>query len=223
MTDHLRTTPKSTPIPSYDPAPSGDFAAQALTGAGVTGVLIGRLAVWSWLTRGDTHRFTKDVDIAVAQAELPAVRAWLRAHDIQGLELPIGGVAVRLADPGGTEDQAKTIRVDFIDRTNPEYGDFGDVVTAAVADARQRNQSVRIGKSELLVVSPTYLVLLKLIAGRGKDDDDIEDLLRQAEVDVGFLRKTMAAHPKLAAFRSRFEDKLMRMGHADARRDYDLS
>lgn len=217
-----RDTPKSTPIPAFNPAQSGEFAAAALAGACVPGVLIGRLAVWSWLSNEDEHRFTKDLDLAVARADLPAVRAWLRENRVATRELPIGGVAVRM-DSADADDETNAIRVDFIDRTSEEYGDFGDLVTAAVADAQNRNQTVRVGKANLLVVSPTYLVLLKLIAGRRKDDDDVEDLLRQAEVDVDFIRATLTSHPNLAVFRSRFEDKLVRTGHARARRDYNLS
>ena len=58
-----RRTPKSTPIPTYDPAPSGDFAAQALTGANITGVLIGRLAVWSWLAMKLAKHFRVKIEL----------------------------------------------------------------------------------------------------------------------------------------------------------------
>jgi hypothetical protein len=44
--DRKRTTPRSTPVPAFDPAPSGDFAGRAVAGAGVAGVVIGRIAVW---------------------------------------------------------------------------------------------------------------------------------------------------------------------------------
>jgi hypothetical protein len=221
MSGYRRTTPRQSPVPAYDPAPSGAFAARALAGAGVEGALIGRLAVWSWLSDEGSHRFTKDVDLAVSRSDMPALRAWLATEGVHALELPIGGVAVRLPDPtaAGSLDAIASVRVDFIERTNAEYGDFGDVFGAAVADAQARGQRVQIGDTALLVVSPTYLVLLKIIAGRAKDDDDIEDLLRQAEVDVDFLRETMRQHRGLAAFRTRFEDKLRRIGHAQARRD----
>lgn len=89
------TTPRARPLPAFDPAASGEFARAALDGAGGAGALIGQLAVWSWVDEDDRHRFTKDFDLAVAPADLPAICSWLASAGITPRELPIGGVAVR--------------------------------------------------------------------------------------------------------------------------------
>jgi len=216
------TTPRETPLPAFSPRNSGDFAGRVLAETGVQGVLIGRLAVWAWISE-DQHKFTKDVDLAVLPQELPLLCNWLRTHGIATRELPIGGVGVRLPSPSDPDDDASAIRVDFIDRTNPEWGDFGDLVAEAVADARERAQTVRVGHARFLVVSPTWLVVLKLLAGRGKDDDDVRDLLQAGQVDADFIRECMRRHRNLAILRSRFEEELRRSGHPAARRGYEES
>ncbi len=211
-----RTTPRSRPLPVFDPGPSGAFAREALDAAQVTGVLIGRLAVWSWLADEARHRFTKDLDLAIAPADLPAVCAWLEARGVQAHDLPMGGVAVRLpvADAGGP-----SVCVDFITRSNPEWGDFGLLMAELIADAVASGHTVRVGGTTLPVASPTYLALSKLVAGRDKDLEDLSDLLREAEVDVAALRTKLSTTPTLAVLRSRFEELLERVGHPLARRD----
>ena len=214
-----KTPPKPIQIPAFDPRNSGEFAARVLAKVGVDGVLIGRLAIWAWVPDSGKHRFTKDVDLAVLPAELADLRATVRAEKLATRELPIGGFAVRLPNPIDPADEAGEIRVDFIDRTNLEWGDFGDVVAAAILDARQTGQRARLGRAELLVVSPSWLVILKLLSGRGKDDEDIKDLLRMVDVDVPFIRTQFQRFTNLAGLRTRFEEALVAMGHRAARRD----
>jgi hypothetical protein len=115
-----------------------------------------------WRADEGRHRFTKDLDLALTQAELAAMRAWLAANAVATQELPIGGVAVRVPNATDPDDESRAIRVDFIDRSNPKHGDFADVMAAAVADARSRGQHVQVGTARFLVVSPAYLVVLKL-------------------------------------------------------------
>ena len=64
------------------------------------------------------------------------------------------------------------------------------------------------------------LVVLKLVSGRGKDDEDIKDLLRLADVDVPFIRAQFRRFRNLAGLRTRFEDVLDAIGHPAAKRDY---
>ena len=52
-------------LPKFDPAPSAKFAYNVLEALGINGVLIGRLAVWTWLTDSSDHIFTKDFDLAI--------------------------------------------------------------------------------------------------------------------------------------------------------------
>ena len=53
--------------------------------------------------------------------------------------------------------------------------------------------------------------------------DDVHDLLRQAEIDVAFLRARLGSDLRLQVLATPFESLLARTGHPAARRDYDAS
>lgn len=216
----MTSTPPTIRIPAYDPGPSGQFAAQVLATAGVRGALIGRLAVWAWLPDSGDHKYTKDVDIAVAPADLPTICACLQRMGIVAHNLPIGGVAVRLPAPDGSQAWAQQVRVDFIARNDEELGDLGSAVAQAVAQAVARDVRAAIGTAQLWVVNAEWLVPLKLVAGREKDDEDVRDLIRSSGLDVDEVRRNLRTHPLLLGQVGRFEQLLIRLGHAKARRRY---
>ena len=56
---HHRAKSMSASLGVFDPSPSGRFAARALAESGVEGALIGRLAVWAWLSDPSDHAYTK--------------------------------------------------------------------------------------------------------------------------------------------------------------------
>jgi len=198
-------------VPAFDPTPSARFAHRALAGANVPGALIGRLAVWAWLPDESDHEFTKDLDVAVTQADMALVRSWVDRQGLSTRALTIGGVNVRHPGSG--------VNVDFIDRS----AGLGGLFSEAVANAIQSGELTRVGEIDLPLVAPEYLVTMKLATGEDKDERDAERLLRVVEdLDLEHVRRLCEAHLGIAG-RNRLEVLLRSMGHPEARpkRRYD--
>lgn len=214
-----KKTDREVEIPVFDPRPSAAFAVKLLTSAHIPFVLGGRLAVWAWVRDPAEHRFTKDVDVFVPPGFAAAAVLQLRKERFAGeiLNLQIGGISAQWKN---LKDKTQSIKIDFIERTNPEWGDIGSLVKEAILEADEALRTVKIGSTTLPLVSIDYLILFKLVSGREKDDDDIVDLLRQSEVNVDFLRTKLKTEPTLQSCRSRFEDFLRRTHHAKAKRTY---
>lgn len=109
-----------------------------------------------------SERLTADIDI-VAQAPLPS-------------ELPEDGV---LGIGGAKTHTPSGVPLNWISR----WGDFAHVFNEALQHG-QPLESVPIP-----VASPEYLVAMKMIAGRDKDDLDLIALLQSGEVDIAKARR----------------------------------
>lgn len=207
------TRPAARTVPTFDPGPSARLADQALRDTGVTAVVIGRVAVWAWVTSPSEQAYTKDLDFAVARADVPKLRAWATKNGLAVAALPIGGI--------NASDEAAGLSVDFIDRSSGDWGDLSGLFAAAIA-AAQSGARANVGGRELLLVPPSHLVAMKLCSGRGKDDEDARRLLTHAAVDVAVVRTLLKAHGGPAA-QGRFEELLQTMGHSKAKKRYKLS
>ena len=166
-------------FPTFDPNPSGKFAHDVLLAAHVDGVLIGRLAVWSWVPEESEHAFTKDLDIAVSRDALLKIRSWLNAQSITVRDLSIGGLNVTA--PEG-------INVDFIDRAS-ELGNLGPLFEDAVRASYESGKTVKIGGEELFLVTLEHLVAMKMSTLERKDEEDAERLLQYSPVEIDTLRR----------------------------------
>lgn len=204
-----RSDAKGKAAPSFDPAPSGAFAAKLLGRARVATAVIGRLAVWHWIPNPSEHEFTKDLDFAIAREDMPRLLAELNRTGVHQASLSIGGV--------NAYDDASHINVDFIDRASSEWGDLSGLFNEAIARAPD---SLRIGAAVFPVVSPEHLVAMKLATGAGKDERDVERLLEWVVgLDIELVRDLIRRHMG-ALFLGRFEEILRRVGHPLAKRSY---
>jgi hypothetical protein len=171
-------------------APSGLLAdiARLLDQAGVGYAVIGGHAVNVWLE----PRFTADIDVTVSAD--PAAIARLRdvlaaagyseviAH---GSELPSGPDFVRWVSSRGDPVEIQVAKTSFQD----------EVIRRAVRAA-----------SGVLVATREDLIVLKLIADRGKDRADLEGLCALPDVDWTYVERWAQAWDvleRLARFRAR--------------------
>lgn len=207
-----RVRKKNGKLPVFDPNPSGRFVRRVLDETGVRGILIGRLAVWVWLSEEKNHAFTKDMDIAVTQEGLNRIRNWLNDQNIQYLGLEIGGISV---------DHAGQINVDFITRCC-EFGDFSPLFEDAIHHATEHGETIEAGNGRLAVVSPEHLVAMKIGTGEKKDEDDAAALLRDADIHISNTRSIILRFLGPGSL-SRFEVMLRNIGHPDARSGYKVS
>lgn len=189
-------------LPKFDPAPSARFAARALREVDVPGALIGRLAVWAYLPLEEEHEFTKDLDIALHREHMPLVRLWIERQGLSTRMLAIGGVNVYHPDSG--------VNVDFIDRTGRRFGDLGALFGEAVEAAVEVGETASVEGTELLLVPPEYLVVMKLVAGERSDEADLKRLVTHVDVDLDFVRGVVERHAP--ALLSRFEVLLREAG-----------
>lgn len=130
-----------------------------LDGLGIRWVLIGALAANRYRI---TTRLTQDVDLLLAGMG-PGLERLER-------ELATGGWSVRRATPGG----------EILRLRHEELG-AADLIVAAtgyegVAIARARVEHLGVG-TDVLVLAPEDVIVLKLIAARAQDVADIEAIL----------------------------------------------
>jgi hypothetical protein len=205
-----RNKPKKLPV--FDPNPSGRFVHEVLKETGVNGVLIGRLAVWVWLSSEKKKAFTKDMDIAVTRKGLHRIRKWLLDREIQYLDLTIGGINV---------ERSGQINVDFITRSC-DFGDFSPLFEDAIESAVETGDRIDVGEGRLAVVSPEHLTAMKIGTGEKKDEEDAEALLLEADIRIDAVRSLIATYLGPGTL-SRFEVMLRNVGHPDAKAGYPLS
>ena len=105
-----RRKAKPRQIPTFDPVPSAQFGLEILDRSKSRRALIGRVAMWYWLDDEADHEYTKDVDFAVPQANIPSILEVLHQTDAEVSQLTIGGVNARISKQG--------VRTDFIDRSS---------------------------------------------------------------------------------------------------------
>jgi hypothetical protein len=106
--------------------------------------------------------------------------------------------------------------VDFIDRTDPRWGDLGALYGEAVADALRSGESVKVGSVDLPLVAPEFLVTMKVGTGEREDEADARRLLEAvADLDVERVRALVRAHLGPAGI-GRFEALLREAAHPAA-------
>ncbi|MCP4135874.1 MAG: hypothetical protein GY754_33205 [bacterium] len=138
MTQRENTNMKKAPnniLPFFDPKPSGRFAVDLLEKTGHKGILIGRLAVWSFLKDTSEHSYTKDLDMAVSGQACFEIRNYLKDKNVTVSNLLIGGINVKSSD---------NINIDFIDRSSEEWGDYSSLFDEAINEAVRSNRTIRL-------------------------------------------------------------------------------
>jgi len=97
-------------FPKFDPEKSGEVADRIMTESNTKGILIGRLAIWAWLSDdAGNQAYTKDMDIAVSKRDFPAILAYLANKLYKTRQLPIGGVNVASKMERKDEEDAKRL------------------------------------------------------------------------------------------------------------------
>ncbi len=172
--------PRPLSFEAFDPWPSIRTGLQLVGAAQVPFALVGRLAVWAWVS-ADEQEFTKDVDFAVPSGNMVRLEEVAREHGYETTSLPIGGFAIR---DGQT-------RVDFIDRRV----DFADLYADAVlvANRDQITTTTDDGK-RIPVASPEHLVAMKLATGDPRDERDVERILGARGQDYAACRQLVRKH-----------------------------
>lgn len=109
-----------------------------------------------------SKRLTEDIDLAVTK--LPSFA--------KGEPLAIGGVSVKFDE----------VEIDFIKR-NDEYK---SLYSAAIAKAKVHPEF------GVKVVAPEYLVAMKMVAGRQKDELDLYYLLSSVKLNAALLKQVVS-------------------------------
>ena len=203
-------------FPKFDPEKSGKLADKAMRESRTKGILIGRLAVWAWLSDdAGTQAYTKDMDIAVSRKDFPAILAYLERKPYKTRQLPIGGVNVA--------DEEEGISIDFIHRGSEEWGDLSPLFEAAIEKALEAKDTVDIGGVRFLVVPVEFLVVMKIATMERKDEDDAKRLLENIDrIDIDELR-SMVRFFLGPLINAKLENMLREIGHPRAKRKYRLS
>lgn len=170
-------------ISVFDPGPSGRFAAKILRETNVPGAVIGRIAVWYWVPDPSEHAHTKDLDLAIKQQDMVWIRKALTGMSTR--ELSIGGINVKADD----------VNVDFIDRSNPQWGDLSSLFSEAVYAAHAKGATVDIGGETLFVTPPEYIATMKIATGESDDEEDAGRLLSLTPgIDIKQIRDLVSKH-----------------------------
>jgi hypothetical protein len=148
----------------------------ALEAHGVPYAVIGGNAVAAWVAQVDEGavRNTRDVDILIRRADLPACKAAMATigfwHDV------ITGVDVFIDGPDGVPSQG--VHLLFAgEKVKPT-----DPVPVAEFDETERGKRFQ-------VISLPALVRMKLVANRRKDQVHIQDMIRIGLIDTTWLTK----------------------------------
>ncbi len=192
----------------FDVNASSRFAANLLGELEISGAVIGRFAVWAWVPAHKQHLMTKDLDLAVASTDVPKIRTFLESRGMLNRELTIGGVNARHEGAG--------VNVDFIDRSNREWGDYSLLYAAAIQAAYDEGMYYDFGDVSLPMVPPEYIVLMKIATAERDDERDARNLLlsQTAEIDADDVRAILY---RVAPFlRPTFERVLRETGHPQA-------
>lgn len=194
----LRRRKRSRPPEDFDWRKSAKIGADLLEEAGVPHALIGRLAVWTYVS-ADAQQTTYDVDLAVPHGSAARVA---RAADERGYE-------VRNVDVGGYRVRVKDVRVDFIDG----HPQFSALYSEAIKASQEQGDVLEVGDAEVPVVPAEYLVAMKLASGRARDDRDIEEVITIAgEDEYREIRRTVVEHLGYA-MGNRLDVIARRIGH----------
>jgi Nucleotidyl transferase AbiEii toxin, Type IV TA system len=149
----------------------------ALTAAGVPHALVGGQAVALWVATKDPAavRTTKDVDLLISKADLPAAKKAARASAMDYCEILGVGMFLETADP----NPRKAVRLVWAEeKVRPDYALPSPPVDSGI--------ELEPGKS---VVPLAELVIMKLMANRDQDRVHLRDM-----IDVGLVDRSMQAN-----------------------------
>jgi len=156
--------------------------ASALEGAGVLYAVVGGNAVAAWVSRVDEAavRNTRDVDILLRRADLPAARAALEAvgfvyRHVSSLGRP-GGLHLFLDGPGASARDAVHV-VFATEKVTPE----SPAVSPDVSESEPADQ--------FRLVTLSGLVRMKLAAFRDKDRTHLRDMIEVGLIDASWLTR----------------------------------
>jgi len=192
-------------LPTFDPKESAVFATKILSDLKIKCVLIGRLAVWYWLPDPAGHAYTKGLDTAIKKVDRLKIINLLDNMKYNVRELTIGGINVY--------SETDNINVDFIDRYSVEEGDLSKLFEEAIDLATEK---IKIGETELYVISAEHLIAMKISTFERKDEDDARNLLEYDFVDIKKLREIVDR--TIAPIRVKLEKMLREVGHPMAHR-----
>jgi len=202
--DKRRRKPQRAQPTGFDEDASSRFAARVLHETGVPGAVVGRYAIWAWVPL-QRQAMTKDLDLAVAVQNTPFVRAFLERASLLNRVLTIGGVNAR--------HEATGVNVDFIDRSNREWGDLSALYAEAIAAAYETGLVYSFHDVTLPLAPPEYIVVMKLATQEHDDEKDAKSLLMSDEAQVGIdiVRDIVTRHVPL--LRATLERVLREIGH----------
>lgn len=192
-------------LPTFDPKASAAFVTKILNDLKIKCVLIGRLAVWYWLPDPAGHTYTKDLDTAIKKSDRQKIIKHLKSLKYNIRELMIGGINVHI--------ETKNINVDFIDRYSVDEGDLSKLFEEAIDKATEK---IKIGETELYVISPEHLIAMKISTFERKDEDDAKNLLEYDFVNIEKLRGIV--NRNISPIRVKLEQLLREVGHPLANR-----
>ena len=203
-------------FPKFDPEKSGEVADRIMTESNTKGILIGRLAIWAWLSDdAGNQAYTKDMDIAVSKRDFPAILAYLANKLYKTRQLPIGGVNVASKEEG--------VSIDFIHRGSEEWGDLSLLYEKAIEKGIASSETVNIGNVRFSIVPVEFLIVMKIATMERKDEEDAKRLLNHIErIDIDELR-SMVKRFLGPLINAKLENMLREIGHPKARKKYDLS
>ena len=150
---------------------------RVLDGQGLSWFVFGAQAV---AVRG-APRATQDIDVTV-QVEAMRLRALVEALDSEGLRHRYPDTAEELIERGAVVplSHASGMEVDLV-----------LAGSGLEAIALGRASRVAIDGVEVPVAQATDLVVMEVLAGRGKDLDDLRSLLAGGEVDLAEVRNIL--------------------------------
>lgn len=196
-------------IPIFDPGPSSRFASHILEETKIQGVLIGRFAVWAWVSDPGRQELTKDIDIAIKRKDAAQLMSYLNKKKYKVQELSIGGVNIT--------DIENNIKVDFIYRYSKEWGDLSPLFEDAVTKSIEMNKEAAICGKTFLLVPVDYLIAMKIGTMERKDEDDAKRLLECIDLDIDMLRILVGKFLGPMGI-VKLENLLREIGHPKARR-----
>jgi hypothetical protein len=196
-------------LPSFDPNPSAQFGTEVLRDAGAAFALIGRVALWTLAPKVPAE-FTKDVDFAVPEHAIEAIKRVLAERGVTARPLNIGGLGIR----------HENLRVDFIDR---HEGGLAPLFSEAIAEAERAGARLPVFDTTVPVVTAEYFLAMKLVSGEDKDEIQALQILRGLpSLDLKKTTDILRRHGGVGSA-NRLGALARRAGRPDAPPDYSNS
>lgn len=183
-----------------DPIATALRVARLLESAEIAYGLYGGLAVAAW----GVPRETRDADLAVAAADTGVLIELLRRDGIEARRaferVAFGGLVVSRATLFGVEGDTGLNTVDLVEPASARYAEL----------AIRRVLRAPLRDSEISIVAPEDVVILKVLSTREKDLEDAASILHALEnaidvaaieTEVGQLAREIPHHPTAARWR----------------------